>query len=170
MQPLLHSHPDGRSTATQMVASQVAALIPPRPPYTTTPTPPNSDPSAPPWAPSPPAQRGRDSRAGGDKRKRQAKPPIARWELLAVTCPPNERGGGRGLRRKHGERGGGSRAGTAAMADEISKAQAARPGGDTIFGKIIRKEIPASIIYEDDQVRAVHGRTRSRSRRVGGYR
>ena len=38
------------------------------------------------------------------------------------------------------------------MADEIAKAQAARPGGDTIFGKIIRKEIPAKIIYEDDQV------------------
>ncbi|PKU41596.1 protein kinase c inhibitor aswz variant 5 [Limosa lapponica baueri] len=50
-----------------------------------------------------------------------------------------------------GRRGGGRRAGTAAMADEISKAQAARPGGDTIFGKIIRKEIPANIIYEDDQ-------------------
>lgn len=43
------------------------------------------------------------------------------------------------------------------MADEISKAQAARPGGDTIFGKIIRKEIPANIIYEDEQVRAVQG-------------
>lgn len=40
----------------------------------------------------------------------------------------------------------------AEMADEIAKAQAARPGGDTIFGKIIRKEIPAKIIYEDDQV------------------
>eukprot|EP00069_Balaena_mysticetus_P009690 bmy_20362T0 len=38
------------------------------------------------------------------------------------------------------------------MADEIAKAQAARPGGDTIFGKIIRKEIPAKIIYEDDQL------------------
>uniref|UniRef100_A0A8B9PDZ4 Uncharacterized protein n=1 Tax=Apteryx owenii TaxID=8824 RepID=A0A8B9PDZ4_APTOW len=38
------------------------------------------------------------------------------------------------------------------MADEISKAQAACPGGDTIFGKIIRKEIPANIIYEDEQV------------------
>lgn len=40
----------------------------------------------------------------------------------------------------------------AAMADEIAKAQVARPGGDTIFGKIIRKEIPAKIIFEDDQV------------------
>lgn len=38
------------------------------------------------------------------------------------------------------------------MADEISKAQAARPGGDTIFGKIIRKEIPAKILFEDEQV------------------
>ena len=25
-------------------------------------------------------------------------------------------------------------------------------GGDTIFGKIIRKEIPAEFLYEDDQV------------------
>lgn len=39
-----------------------------------------------------------------------------------------------------------------AMADEIAKAQSAQPGGDTIFGKIIRKEIPAKIIYEDEQV------------------
>jgi hypothetical protein len=39
------------------------------------------------------------------------------------------------------------------MSDEIEKAQTAKPGGDTIFGKIIRKEIPADIIYEDDQVR-----------------
>uniref|UniRef100_A0A674H4X6 Histidine triad nucleotide binding protein 1 n=1 Tax=Taeniopygia guttata TaxID=59729 RepID=A0A674H4X6_TAEGU len=42
------------------------------------------------------------------------------------------------------------------MADEISKAQAARPGGDTIFGKIIRKEIPANIIFEDEQCLAFH--------------
>ncbi|MEE6459720.1 hypothetical protein FKM82_000713 [Ascaphus truei] len=42
------------------------------------------------------------------------------------------------------------------MADEISKAQTARPGGDTIFGKIIRKEIPAKIIYEDEQCIAFH--------------
>lgn len=40
----------------------------------------------------------------------------------------------------------------AAMADEISKAQSAQPGGDTIFGKIIRKEIPAKVFYEDEQV------------------
>ncbi|KAK0140629.1 Histidine triad nucleotide-binding protein 1 [Merluccius polli] len=36
------------------------------------------------------------------------------------------------------------------MADEIAKSQAALPGGDTIFGKIIRKEIPATLIHEDD--------------------
>lgn len=38
------------------------------------------------------------------------------------------------------------------MADEIAKAQSAQAGGDTIFGKIIRKEIPAKIFYEDEQV------------------
>nr|XP_013803742.1 PREDICTED: LOW QUALITY PROTEIN: histidine triad nucleotide-binding protein 1-like [Apteryx mantelli mantelli] len=43
------------------------------------------------------------------------------------------------------------------MVDKISKAQAARlPGGDIIFGKIIRKEIPANIIYEDEQCLAFH--------------
>ncbi|XP_075047495.1 adenosine 5'-monophosphoramidase HINT1-like [Mixophyes fleayi] len=42
------------------------------------------------------------------------------------------------------------------MADEISKAQTARPGGDTICGKIIRKEILVNIIYEDDQCIAFH--------------
>jgi hypothetical protein len=36
--------------------------------------------------------------------------------------------------------------------NEETLAQTAKPGGDTIFGKIIRKEIPAKIIYEDDQV------------------
>ena len=36
------------------------------------------------------------------------------------------------------------------------KAQAAWPGGGTIFGKIIRKEIPAKIIFEDDQCLAFH--------------
>lgn len=38
------------------------------------------------------------------------------------------------------------------MADETAKAQTAKPGGDTIFGKIIRKEIPANIVHEDDKV------------------
>ncbi|KAH0628178.1 hypothetical protein JD844_009011 [Phrynosoma platyrhinos] len=42
------------------------------------------------------------------------------------------------------------------MADEISKAQVAQPGGDTIFGKIIRKEIPAKIIFEDEKCLAFH--------------
>lgn len=36
-------------------------------------------------------------------------------------------------------------------ATETAKAQAAKPGGDTIFGKIVRKEIPANFLYEDDQ-------------------
>uniref|UniRef100_H2LIS0 Histidine triad nucleotide binding protein 1 n=2 Tax=Oryzias latipes TaxID=8090 RepID=H2LIS0_ORYLA len=39
----------------------------------------------------------------------------------------------------------------AKMADETEKAQTARPGGDTIFGKIVRKEIPVNLLYEDDQ-------------------
>lgn len=52
------------------------------------------------------------------------------------------------------------------MADETAKAQIAKPGGDTIFGKIIRKEIPTPLIYEDDQV-CIHrfylwGRLKSR--------
>ena len=38
------------------------------------------------------------------------------------------------------------------MSNEETLAQTAKPGGDTIFGKIIRKEIPAKILYEDDQV------------------
>ena len=38
------------------------------------------------------------------------------------------------------------------MANEVEKAQSALPGGDTIFGKILRKEIPTKFIYEDDQV------------------
>lgn len=45
------------------------------------------------------------------------------------------------------------------MADEVEAAKAAKPGGDTIFGKIVRKEIPANFIYEDEKVlqrRTVH--------------
>lgn len=38
------------------------------------------------------------------------------------------------------------------MATEVEKAQTAAPGGDTIFGKILRKEIPCEFIYEDDKV------------------
>ena len=42
------------------------------------------------------------------------------------------------------------------MASEVDKAQGAsalRSTEETIFDKIIRKEIPAKIIYEDDQAR-----------------
>lgn len=39
------------------------------------------------------------------------------------------------------------------MSDEVSKALAADAAAeDTIFGKILRKEIPCEFIYEDDQV------------------
>ncbi|KAL1766344.1 histidine triad nucleotide-binding protein 1, partial [Sigmodon hispidus] len=38
----------------------------------------------------------------------------------------------------------------AAMADNIAKAQVAQPGGSRIFSKIICKEIPTKIIFEDD--------------------
>lgn len=38
------------------------------------------------------------------------------------------------------------------MSSEVEKAQAASPEEDTIFGKILRKEIPCNFIYEDDQV------------------
>ena len=38
------------------------------------------------------------------------------------------------------------------MSDEQAKAQTAAHGGDTIFGKIIRGEIPCKKIYEDEQV------------------
>ena len=35
---------------------------------------------------------------------------------------------------------------------EVEVAQTAAPAADTIFGKILRKEIPAKFVYEDDQV------------------
>uniref|UniRef100_A0A8C7QRF5 Uncharacterized protein n=1 Tax=Oncorhynchus mykiss TaxID=8022 RepID=A0A8C7QRF5_ONCMY len=41
---------------------------------------------------------------------------------------------------------------------DSAKAQVAQPGGDTIFGKIIRKEIPAKILFEDVPQMAVHVR------------
>nr|XP_045608763.1 adenosine 5'-monophosphoramidase HINT1-like [Procambarus clarkii] len=41
------------------------------------------------------------------------------------------------------------------MAEE-EKAQTAAPGGDTIFAKIIRGDIPTKFIYEDDQCVAFH--------------
>ncbi|XP_059214785.1 histidine triad nucleotide-binding protein 1 [Centropristis striata] len=37
------------------------------------------------------------------------------------------------------------------MADETAKAQTAQPGGDTIFGKIIRGEIPVDFLHKDDK-------------------
>jgi len=42
------------------------------------------------------------------------------------------------------------------MADEVVAAQTAAPGGDTIFSKIIRGEIPCNKIYEDDKCLAFH--------------
>ncbi|XP_038945817.1 adenosine 5'-monophosphoramidase HINT1-like [Rattus norvegicus] len=42
------------------------------------------------------------------------------------------------------------------MADEIAKAEVAQPGGDTIFGKIICKDIRAKINFEDDRCLAFH--------------
>lgn len=40
------------------------------------------------------------------------------------------------------------------MSGEVEKASTAVAGGDTIFGKILRKEIPCNFIYEDDRVSA----------------
>lgn len=37
------------------------------------------------------------------------------------------------------------------MASEIEKAQSAKPDENNVFAKIIRKEIPTTFIYEDDQ-------------------
>lgn len=39
---------------------------------------------------------------------------------------------------------------------EVDKAHSAAPAADTIFGKIIRKEIPAKIVYEDESALAFH--------------
>lgn len=38
------------------------------------------------------------------------------------------------------------------MSDEVAKAQVAVPTGDSIFAKILRKEIPCEFIHEDDKV------------------
>lgn len=46
------------------------------------------------------------------------------------------------------------------MSDEVQKAANADPTADTIFGKILRKEIPCNFIYEDDKV-AIHYLLRS---------
>uniref|UniRef100_A0A336MN78 CSON003756 protein n=2 Tax=Culicoides sonorensis TaxID=179676 RepID=A0A336MN78_CULSO len=45
------------------------------------------------------------------------------------------------------------------MSDEVQKAQDAEDTGDTIFGKILRKEIPCNFIYEDDLAVAFHDLT-----------
>uniref|UniRef100_A0A674APX9 Uncharacterized protein n=1 Tax=Salmo trutta TaxID=8032 RepID=A0A674APX9_SALTR len=45
------------------------------------------------------------------------------------------------------------------LLDEIAKAQVAQAGGDTIFGKIIRKEIPAKILFEDEAQTSVSHRS-----------
>ncbi|XP_053243434.1 adenosine 5'-monophosphoramidase HINT1-like [Podarcis raffonei] len=42
------------------------------------------------------------------------------------------------------------------MADEISKAQVVQPGRDTIFAKIMCKEIPAKILFEDEKCLVLH--------------
>ena len=42
------------------------------------------------------------------------------------------------------------------MASEVEKAQAASgKDSDTIFGKILREEIPCKFIYEDEQVEII---------------
>lgn len=41
------------------------------------------------------------------------------------------------------------------MADEQKAAQTAKPGGDSIFSKIIRGEVPSEKLYEDDQAIAI---------------
>ena len=38
------------------------------------------------------------------------------------------------------------------MASEVEAAQTAKPSEDTIFGKILRGEIPCTFIYEDPEV------------------
>lgn len=40
------------------------------------------------------------------------------------------------------------------MASEVEKSQTAAASEDTIFGKILRKEIPCKFIHEDDKVRS----------------
>ena len=37
------------------------------------------------------------------------------------------------------------------MADEVSKAQSASAAATTIFDKIVAKEIPSTIVHEDDR-------------------
>ncbi|XP_054270933.1 adenosine 5'-monophosphoramidase HINT1-like isoform X2 [Macrosteles quadrilineatus] len=42
------------------------------------------------------------------------------------------------------------------MSNEETLAQQAAPGTDTIFGKILRKEIPCNFIHEDEKCVAFH--------------
>jgi len=42
------------------------------------------------------------------------------------------------------------------MAEEVERAKHAKPQGDTVFGKIVRGEIPTKFIYEDDKCVAFH--------------
>ncbi|XP_058999401.1 adenosine 5'-monophosphoramidase HINT1-like [Mustela lutreola] len=42
------------------------------------------------------------------------------------------------------------------MADDFAKTQARWTGKDTVFRKTIHKEIPAKIVFEDDQYLAFH--------------
>ncbi|XP_068172573.1 adenosine 5'-monophosphoramidase HINT1-like [Antennarius striatus] len=42
------------------------------------------------------------------------------------------------------------------MADETDRAQSAKPGEDTVFGKIVRGEIPTKFIFEDLECVAFH--------------
>ncbi|XP_037936932.1 histidine triad nucleotide-binding protein 1 [Teleopsis dalmanni] len=44
----------------------------------------------------------------------------------------------------------------AKMSSEVEKAQAAQPEADSIFGKILRGEIPCKFIHEDDKCVAFH--------------
>jgi len=40
--------------------------------------------------------------------------------------------------------------------DEMEKSKHAHPQGDTVFGKIVRGEIPAKFVYEDDKCVAIN--------------
>ena len=38
------------------------------------------------------------------------------------------------------------------MADEVQKAQESPQKGDTVFGKMLKGDIPVNFIYQDEQV------------------
>lgn len=50
------------------------------------------------------------------------------------------------------------RGGAGTLRSEIGATPPADPSSDTIFGKIIRREIPAKIVHEDDKVMKSGGR------------